>query len=50
MNGDQRVRRWHQQQDVKKQPENHAKGDQEQVEDRLKRLPVHEQPKRRQQG
>jgi len=41
------MRRRHQQQDVKKQPENHAKDDQDQVENRCKRLPVQEQPERR---
>jgi len=51
MNGDQRVRRWHQQQDVKKTARKSRK---RQSGNRLKiaekRLPVHEQPKRRQQG
>lgn len=49
MNRDYGVRRGHQQQDVKKQPENHAKYDQDQIENRRKRLPVQKQPKRRQQ-
>ena len=48
MNRDHRVRRWHQQQDVKNQPENRAKHDQDQIEDRRERLPVQEQPERRQ--
>ena len=47
---DHRVRRRHQQQDVENQPENRAKHDQEQIEDRRKRLSVQEQPERRQQG
>src|SRR5216684_5427842 len=34
------MRRGHQQQDVKNQPENHAKRNQEQVENRRKWLPV----------
>ena len=40
----------HQQQDVENQPENQAKYDQDQVEDRRKWLPIQEQPERRQQG
>src|SRR5215212_1929836 len=50
VNRDQRMRRGHQQQDVENQPENQAKHDQDQVEDRRKRLPVQQQPERRQQG
>src|SRR6476619_2781815 len=50
VNRDQRMRRGHQQQDVENQPENQAKYDQDQVEDRRKRLPVQEQSERRQQG
>src|SRR6202163_1706084 len=49
MDRDHRMGRGHQQQDVKNQPENRAKHDQDQVEDRRKRLPVQEQPQRRQQ-
>src|ERR1700736_4694298 len=49
MDRDHRMGRGHQQQDVKNQPENPAKHDQDQVEDRRKRLPVQEQPQRRQQ-
>src|SRR5512138_1043581 len=47
---DQSMRRGHQQQDVENQPENQAKHDQQQIEDRRKRLSVQEQPERRQQG
>ena len=46
VNRNQRMRRRHQQQDMKNQPENQAKHDQDQVEDRRKRLPVEEQPER----
>jgi len=44
MDRDHRMRRGHQQQDVKNQPENHAKHDQEQVENRRKRLPFSNNP------
>src|SRR4051812_10836153 len=47
---DQRMRRGHQQQDMENQAENQAKHDQDQVEDRRKRLPVQQQPERRQHG
>src|SRR6476660_4834824 len=47
---DQRMRRGHQQQHMENQSENQAKHDQDQVEDRRKRLPVQQQPERRQQG
>src|SRR5215208_5101145 len=50
MDRNQRMRRGHQQQDMENQPENQAEHDQDQVEDRRKRLPVQEQPERRQQG
>ena len=50
VNRDDRVGRRHQEKNVKNQPENHAKHDQDQVENRRKRLPVQEQPERRQQG
>ena len=45
-----RMRRGHQQQDVENQPEKRAKYDQDQVENRRKRLPVEQQAERRQQG
>ena len=44
VNRDHRMGRGHQQQDVENQPENQTKHDQDQVEDRRKRLPVHQQP------
>jgi len=47
---DYRMRRRHQPQDVKNQPENRAKHDQDQIENRRKGLPVQKQPERRQQG
>src|SRR5258708_4384975 len=50
MHRNDRMRRGHQQQDVENQPENRAKHDQDQVEDRRKRLSVQEQPERRQQS
>jgi hypothetical protein len=50
VNGDQRVRRGYQQQNVENQAENKAKHDQNEIEDCRKRLPVQQQPKRRQQG
>src|SRR6478735_486116 len=50
MDRDHRMRRRRQPQDVKNQPQNRAKHDQDQIENRRKRLPVQEQPERRQQG
>jgi len=47
VNRDQRMRRWHQEQNVKNQPEKQAKHDQEEVEERRKGLPVQEQADRR---
>jgi hypothetical protein len=40
MNQDDRMRRRRQQQNVENQPENRAKHDQDEIEDRRKRLPV----------
>jgi hypothetical protein len=47
MNRYKRMRRRHQQQGVENQPENRAKDDQDQVENRQKRLPIQKQPERR---
>ena len=49
MDRDHGMGRRDQEQDMENQPENRAKHDQNEVEDRRKRLPIEEQPKRRQQ-
>ena len=49
VNGNERMRRGHQQQNVENQAEIQAKHDQDEVEDRRKRLPVEKQAERRQQ-
>src|SRR3954467_205126 len=45
MHRNQRMRRGHQQQNMENQPENQAKHDQDEVEDRRERLPVEKQAK-----
>jgi hypothetical protein len=47
MDRDESVRRRDQEKDMKNQPEKQAKDDQDQVEERRKRLPVEEQTDRR---
>ncbi len=49
MHSNNRVRRRHQQQNMKDQPENRAKHDQDHIENRGKRLTVQQQAQRRQQ-
>jgi hypothetical protein len=50
VNGNDPMGRRHQQQRVKNQPQKHAKHDQNQIENRRKRLPVQQQADRRQHG